>query len=204
MAQDEQKCRDFGCSGFLPKPISRERLYAVIADAVPCNDAQPRNSQSNQKARIHQTTSTSATANTVIPDIPVRLPENEWTTNVEQPGALPVHGRDPGDSAAIESSLPMDDEDFVAIASMFVKALRSKIEMMEAACKAQDYQELYELGHWLKGSGGSAGFDVFNKPGKQLEISAKANDLTAVQRQVGEIREMANRIRIESRPPATA
>jgi len=82
--------------------------------------------------------------------------------------------------------------------------LRSKIESMESASKANDFQELYELGHWLKGSGGSAGFEVFNVSGKQLETFAKAKDLESVLKQIEEIREMTNRIRVESSPQPTA
>ena len=34
MAQDERKCRESGCTGFLPKPIKRQLLFATLAEII--------------------------------------------------------------------------------------------------------------------------------------------------------------------------
>jgi HPt (histidine-containing phosphotransfer) domain-containing protein len=41
-------------------------------------------------------------------------------------------------------------------------------------------KELAVLAHWLKGAGGTAGFDQFTEPARQLERLAKENDLARV------------------------
>ena len=38
----------------------------------------------------------------------------------------------------------------------------------------EDFAELGLLAHWLKGAGGTVGFDPYNEPAKELELAAKA------------------------------
>jgi PAS domain S-box-containing protein len=196
MAQDERRCRSAGCSGFLPKPINRERLYNVISEALTCDINRQNRMDANEPTVPTQAASPSESQVEESRAAHLPVAENESNHHLDsselEPASLPVD--------VIESSLPMDDEDFVMIANMFVQHLLVKIEAMESAWKAANFEELYELGHWLKGSGGSAGFDVFNVPGKQLEAYAKAKDLVGVKKQIEEIRSMAGRIRVEFAP----
>jgi CheY-like chemotaxis protein/HPt (histidine-containing phosphotransfer) domain-containing protein len=117
--------------------------------------------------------------------------ETQATPSVSRLAESVASGHD-----SIVSNLPMDDEDFVRIANLFHDQLRKKLDLMEQACQSQDFQQLCELGHWLKGAGGSAGFDDFNSPGKQLESSAHAQDLEQLEYQIQELRRMSDRIRI--------
>ena len=55
-----------------------------------------------------------------------------------------------------------------------------------------------ELGHFLPGTVGSAGFDDFNIPARELESLAKANELETIKRKIAEIRELSTRIRVPS------
>jgi len=78
----------------------------------------------------------------------------------------------------VRSSLPTSDPEIREIVNEFVEKLSVGIEKMDAAsCKA-DYDELARLAHWLKGAGGTVGFDCFTDPAKQLEkfASEKADD----------------------------
>jgi CheY-like chemotaxis protein len=197
MAQDERRCRSAGCSGFLPKPINRERLYTVIADAF-SPDVNRQNSMEASRATASNQAAIPSTSR-VAESRAAHLfdSENESNRHVDSSELQPASPM----LEVIESSLPMDDEDFVMIANMFVQHLLEKIDLMESAWQTEDFEELYELGHWLKGSGGSAGFDAFNSPGKQLESYAKAKDLVSVKKQIDEIRSMAGRIRVESTSP---
>ena len=68
---------------------------------------------------------------------------------------------------------------------------------MNEAFDSRDFKQLYELGHWLKGAGGSAGFDQFNSPGKQLESFATAEDLDSLENHIQELQNMSDRIRIQ-------
>jgi HPt (histidine-containing phosphotransfer) domain-containing protein len=44
---------------------------------------------------------------------------------------------------------------------------------MAAACERADFDELAELAHWLKGAGGTVGFNCFTQPARQLEQLAQ-------------------------------
>lgn len=187
MAQDERKCRDAGCSGFLPKPISRDRLYAVIRDALSVNPETACRPIPSGKDLVSNSSELAATQNEPTTDSVRRSASETWVVSGDCP---------PTESEVIRCSLPMDDEDFVMIANMFVTHLQSKIQLMDAAAQARDFGALAELGHWLKGAGGSAGFDVFTVPGKSLETHAKGNELDKSMDQIEQIREMTQRIQI--------
>jgi signal transduction histidine kinase/CheY-like chemotaxis protein/HPt (histidine-containing phosphotransfer) domain-containing protein len=76
----------------------------------------------------------------------------------------------------VRSSLPTLDPEIREIVNEFVEKLSIGIEKMDAAsCKA-DYDELARLAHWLKGAGGTVGFDCFTEPAKQLEKFASEKD----------------------------
>ncbi|WP_052736531.1 hybrid sensor histidine kinase/response regulator [Aquincola tertiaricarbonis] len=64
----------------------------------------------------------------------------------------------------------------------FALQLPAKLQLMRNALKAGDLQELAALAHWLKGAGGTVGFDVFFEPALALEEAARdgrAADLAA-------------------------
>jgi PAS domain S-box-containing protein len=69
----------------------------------------------------------------------------------------------------VRSLLPTDDPEIRAIVVEFVDSLNSGIEKMDAAKSMHDYDELARLAHWLKGAGGTVGFDCFTEPARQLE-----------------------------------
>jgi PAS domain S-box-containing protein len=61
----------------------------------------------------------------------------------------------------------------------FVGEFANRRARMHAALDAGDLAELAALAHWLKGSGGSLGFDDLFEPAKALEEAAKAGDAAA-------------------------
>ena len=69
---------------------------------------------------------------------------------------------------AVRSSLPVDDPEIGAIVREFVEKLSCQIEQMEAASTIISYAELASLAHWLKGAGGTVGFDCFTEPGPPI------------------------------------
>ncbi len=76
----------------------------------------------------------------------------------------------------------------------FVARLAGQLESMEHAWKAQDYKMLSELAHWLKGAGGTVGFDEFTEPARNLEQLAKAGTEAGMNEVIGELRDLASRI----------
>jgi HPt (histidine-containing phosphotransfer) domain-containing protein len=80
-----------------------------------------------------------------------------------------VHERVP-----IHSSLPTGDLEFCEIIAEFEERLREKLQAIHAASAQREYDELAQLAHWLKGSGGMAGFHQFTEPARELERLAHA------------------------------
>ncbi|MFO7543374.1 MAG: ATP-binding protein [Thiobacillus sp.] len=76
----------------------------------------------------------------------------------------------------------------------FIDRLGGQLDAMESAWKAQDFKTLAELAHWLKGAGGTLGFDVFTEPAKQLEQLAKAGTEDGLNEVIGELRDLTSRI----------
>jgi HPt (histidine-containing phosphotransfer) domain-containing protein len=99
-----------------------------------------------------------------------------------------------GSDEPLLSSLPTDDADFREIVEEFVQRLSEKIEAMEQAWQDRDFDELAALAHWLKGSGGTAGFDAFTTPAKALEQMAKQHNAELTLATIDDLRSLAERI----------
>ncbi len=83
-------------------------------------------------------------------------------------------------SRVINSTLPLDDPEFKEIIVEFLDKARGQLQEMRQAWSDCNTKELAVLAHWLKGAGGSAGFDEFTEPARQLECLAKGSDLARV------------------------
>jgi PAS domain S-box-containing protein len=100
-------------------------------------------------------------------------------------GASTTSCRTPRDNAGslevqLTSSLPVDDPDFVEIIREFVERLGTRLAEMHRAARENDFATLAELAHWLKGSGGSAGFQALTTCGAELEEAARESDTASV------------------------
>jgi HPt (histidine-containing phosphotransfer) domain-containing protein len=65
---------------------------------------------------------------------------------------------------------------------------------MHAALSKPDLEELSKLAHWLKGSGGSVGFDDFTDPARRLEDAAKLKDIETAKQQLASIVQLSKRL----------
>ena len=77
------------------------------------------------------------------------------------------------DAGPICCSLPADDQVFCDIASEFVARLDDRLAQMRRFCEDRDFAQLTSEAHWLKGSGGTVGYDAFTEPAQTLEQAAK-------------------------------
>jgi len=96
--------------------------------------------------------------------------------------------------ATVESSLLAKNPSFRPIVEKFLPRLETQVEAMDKAVAEQDFEELAGLAHWLKGSGGTVGFDIFTKPAAVMEAAAKNNDMDSVNRCLAEIKDYAGKI----------
>ena len=84
-----------------------------------------------------------------------------------------------GNSAALLSTLPLDDAEFRDIVEEFVARFQTRLVAMHTAMDVGDLIELKSLAHWLKGAGGTAGFQPLTEAAFELEMALAAGDTVA-------------------------
>lgn len=80
------------------------------------------------------------------------------------------------DTTPLVSSLLGRHERFARLAAQFTERLRDKLYEMSAALESGRMKQLADLAHWLKGAGGTVGFDSFTEPAALLEEAARAGN----------------------------
>jgi CheY-like chemotaxis protein len=96
-------------------------------------------------------------------------------------------------AAPIHSRLA-DNNRLRGIIASFVERMPAQIAQMREAIELQDHETISNLAHWLKGSGGSVGFDDFTEPAKQLEDAAKSRNWTDIPVHFEQIENLSSRI----------
>jgi CheY-like chemotaxis protein len=109
--------------------------------------------------------------------------------------------------AAIVSKLPADNEAFQTIIVKFSDQLRKRLAAVKQARRKGDRPEIASFAHWLKGAGGTVGFDDFTEPAKRLEQLAKGGGKSAdIDTELKTILRLAGRLYIPGKdggsPPA--
>lgn len=100
------------------------------------------------------------------------------------------------DALPLVSSLPLDNPKFRDLVSRFSDRLEDQLQAMKKAFETGNLAELADLAHWLKGAGGTVGFDDFTKPAAELEIAAKEGDLERGARVLATLRNLVARVLI--------
>ena len=98
------------------------------------------------------------------------------------------------DESPIHSKLPGNNDKFQKLISRFISRIHEQLEAMEQAWQNEDFQEVASLAHWLKGAGGTVGFDVFTEPAKKLEEFAKNGQKTEVEHYIKTLASLAARL----------
>ena len=104
-----------------------------------------------------------------------------------------AEANDPVDNEPLVSRLASDVR-FHPVISRFVDKFHTEFELLLRAWREQDYAELARLAHWLKGSGGTVGFDAFTKPAEALERFSKTGNQKKIDRIMQELQQLAARI----------
>jgi CheY-like chemotaxis protein/HPt (histidine-containing phosphotransfer) domain-containing protein len=102
----------------------------------------------------------------------------------------------------LKSALPMDDPDFKEVVLEFVGRLGERLNEVQQAWEQRELAQIASIAHWLKGSGGTAGFAAFTEPAKRLETLAKSEDLEQIGSAIEELRALASRIESPPREQA--
>ena len=72
--------------------------------------------------------------------------------------------------------------------------IQDKLNQMKTCLSKGDFEELSNLAHWLKGAGGTCGFNEFYEPSLELEKSAKKKSLQASTQNYLELVDLSKRI----------
>jgi len=114
----------------------------------------------------------------------------------EQNSELPVEDQLHIESVdEIVTTLPQNDTVLVALAQSFAEKLGPKLDEMLTMSVRGDNRALAELAHWLKGAGGTVGFDVLTLPSTHLEVAVKSADVEKIRQALAEVMSVAARIK---------
>jgi PAS domain S-box-containing protein len=97
-------------------------------------------------------------------------------------------------SPPIVSKLSSDNERLRKLIERFVTRLHEQLGAMEQASANGDFEEIAFIAHWLKGSGGTVGFEEFTEPASRLENLAKERCEQEVAQAISNLRGLAARL----------
>jgi len=143
----EDKLLSAGFSHYISKPIDLDAMIRMLGDVLMDGATDVPSSDDNQ-----------------IRDVSVDS-EDRAATQLEVP-----------EDGPIGNALAASDPRFAKIAEQFIERLHLQIDQMNTALNNGDFAGLAKLGHWLKGSGGTVGYQVMSAPGAELEKAGKAED----------------------------
>jgi PAS domain S-box-containing protein len=113
-----------------------------------------------------------------------------------------------GESAAaspIFSKLPGSSEKFRYLIVRFVARLKEQLQALEQARLRGQLEEIAAFAHWLKGAGGTVGFDEFTAPAAKLEKLAKESGSgPEIQQAIAHLTGLAERLVVPDAKPTDA
>ena len=87
-----------------------------------------------------------------------------------------------------------NDVRFHSVINRFIEKFGTQFDLMVGSWQRQDFTELAQLSHWLKGSGGTVGFDDFTKPAEALERFASEGNKKRVDSIMLDLQQLASRL----------
>ena len=88
----------------------------------------------------------------------------------------------------IISTLPVDNPKFAHLVKLFINKLNDRMPLMEQSFKDNNYSDLADHAHWLKGSGGSVGLMVFTELAIPFEEAANTEQSDLIAAQLNDIK----------------
>jgi CheY-like chemotaxis protein len=165
----EQEIMAAGCTGYVTKPIDIDILLGTLAEKLGAG-------RRVKAAAPVAPAPAAAPAQAPMPVLEERIDLGPVT------GGAPVVSRF-ANHPRLRSA-----------ASRFAARLGEQLDAMDRAHAAADFAELTALAHWLKGAGGTVGYDDFTAPARNLETLAKAGDVQGTRAALAELRGLEARL----------
>jgi CheY-like chemotaxis protein len=164
----EQEILAAGCAGYVTKPIDIDVLLGTLAEKLGVG-------------RRVKATAPAAPAERLAP---AQAPMPVLEERID-------HGS--GAGAPVVSRFANHPRLRTA-AYRFAARLGEQLDAMRRAHAAGNYTELTALAHWLKGAGGTVGYDDFTAPAHNLETLSKAGDAEGTRMALAELRGLEARL----------
>ena len=108
-------------------------------------------------------------------------------------------------ASPIVSKLPSSHEKFRHLIERFVVRLKEELKTLEQARLQGKLEEIAAFAHWLKGTGGTVGFNEFTAPAAKLEkLAQKGGSEADMQQALADLRGLADRVVISGAEPGGA
>ncbi len=88
------------------------------------------------------------------------------------------------------------DKSIEDLIPVFLSNRKKEVETLRGALAAQDFEQLRQLGHRMKGVGNSYGFTHVSTLGKYIEEGARSGDRTALEARIAEYAEYLAKVQI--------
>ncbi|MEK6236146.1 MAG: ATP-binding protein, partial [Planctomycetales bacterium] len=116
----------------------------------------------------------------------------------DAPNRLPKTDADPTENAEqlppLASLFASEKPAYRAVIQEFIDGLPNSIDAVERVCDQQDFDELEELAHSLKGAAAMTGYPALATPCDRLTELAKQRDPNGFAQSIKDLRELASRI----------
>jgi PAS domain S-box-containing protein len=174
----EAEIDEAGFSGFHTKPLDIDSLLADLAERL----------------GGQQDTGLDAGAGAGAPGAPV----------ADRAGALKLADRtadNPGTGTGASDPLVSrlsQHPKLRKVVQKFIEQFPVRLAAMDAALASGDLAALALLAHWLKGAGGSVGFDAYLEPARDMEEACHGGSIEQASRHLEAIKGLSRRMRLDA------
>ncbi len=208
----ESQIEAAGFTGYLTKPVNIDALLQALSEHL---QGRQLPTAELQTAEL-QTAEPLTAAMLPAAGVAARAEPRPAERSARQPAAVGVAGsavaaaraaRTPAGhslagGAPIRSRLESHPR-LARVVRTFARTLPTKLELMREALAARRFEELGELAHWLKGAGGTVGFDQFFEPARRFEQHARHQHLPGLEAGLLEMQALSARMVVPPDPDGT-